>query len=201
MIKDIFYVPWLRTGIGKTCRFLSPNAWTTISLITAIAAFMVVAAGHVFAGMALFLFSGLCDFIDGSVAQLTGKSSKLGAFWDGTVDRFVDALMIGCFFFLPFPYSQRHIDLILFILLFMTLMPPFIVAYANHRGAVPDPTERVIWRFAFRVEYYLIVAAAIVLNLYSQQASYYLLLASLLLMTATVVQSIILVFIKSRNYV
>jgi len=200
MIKDIFYVPWLRNGTGKVFRFLSPNTWTTISLVMAAAAFVVVAAGHVITGMMLFLWSGFCDFIDGSVAQITGKSSKLGAFWDGTVDRFVDALMIGCFFFLPFPYPQHHIDIILFVLLFMTLMPPFIVAYANHRGAVPDPTERVIWRFAFRPEYYFLVATAIVINLFSQRATYYLLLAALLLMTATVVQSIILVFVKSKNY-
>src|SRR6056297_1371953 len=83
------------------------------------------------------------------VARHSGRTTPLGAFWDGTVDRFVDALVIAVFFFVPFDQPRRQIDVLLFVLLFATLLPPFVVAYANHRGAVPDPTETVIHRWAF----------------------------------------------------
>jgi archaetidylinositol phosphate synthase len=200
MIKEFIDMPGLEGFIGKTFRFLSPNTWTTMSLLLAIIAFVLVIKGLILAGICLFVLSTFCDLIDGKVARYTQHATKLGAFWDGVVDRFVDALLILCFFFLEFPRSDFHISLVLYILLFMTLMPPFIVAYANHRGAVPDPSEKVIWRFAFRIEYLLIFFLAIFMNPLSPRWSYYLLLGALVLMTATVLQSIFLVFIKSRLY-
>ena len=200
MQKEFFDRPWLREGIGRTFKFLPPNIWTTLSLIIAIIAFVAIAFDYLWSGIVLFTISSLCDFIDGKVARFTGKSSALGAYWDGVADRFVDALVIACLFFFDFPCSQRQLDVMLFVLLFMTLMPPFIVAYANHRGAIPDPTERVIWRLAFRFEYILLLGVAAALQPFSITASYYVLWATLILMSATVFQSMILVFLKSKNY-
>ncbi len=200
MIKEFFDMPRMEKIVGKSFSFLSPNMWTTVSLLIAVAAVFPVIHGYYAVGVILFTISTLCDLVDGKVARYTNTSSKLGAFWDGTVDRFVDALLILCFFFLDFPVPQRYMAFILFALLFTTLMPPFIVAYANHRGAVPDPTEKVIWRFAFRIEYIVFYIAAIGLYPISPMVSYYLVWAGLLLMSATVVQSIYLVFIKSQLY-
>lgn len=200
MFIDLFNAPWLRNGVGRTFKFLSPNTWTTLSLVFAFAGLATVASGRVTAGLLLFLWSGCCDFIDGSVAKTTGRTSKIGAFWDGTVDRFVDAMLIGCFFFLPLPVSQRTVDLVLFSLLFATLMPPFIVAYANHRGAVPDPTERVIWRIAFRYEYLVTLIVAMLVLAVSPRAAWWMLLTTLVMMIATVVQSIVVAFLKAKTY-
>ncbi len=200
MIKEFIDMPRFERWVGRTFAFWSPNAWTTISLFIAIAAFFLVKEGAIAWGVGLFVFSAICDFIDGKVARHTRRDSKLGAFWDGTVDRFVDMLFILTFFFLNFPEGILPLPVLLFLLLFFTLLPPFIVAYANHRGAVPDPTEKVIWRFAFRVEYLIFFIAIIALNGRFPALTYYLLWASLILMAATVLQSIILVFIKAKNY-
>lgn len=200
MIKEFFAMPRLDEFVGKSFRFLSPNSWTTASLLLAVIAFGLVAKGMILTGVCFFIVSTLCDLFDGRVARYTQQATKLGAFWDGVVDRFVDGLLILSFFFLKFSYSDFHISVLLFILLFMTVMPPFIVAYANHRGAVPDPSEKVIWRFAFRIEYLLLFFMVILVNAYSPQWSYYFLMSALVLMTATVVQSILLVFIKSKIY-
>jgi archaetidylinositol phosphate synthase len=198
--KEFFDRPWIRNGIGRTFRFLPPNVWTTLSLIIAFVALAFVVYDHLWWGIILFTISACCDFIDGKVARFTGKSSPVGAWWDGVVDRFVDALVIACFFFFEFPCSSRQLDIMLFILLFMTLLPPFIVAYANHRGAVPDPTEREVWRFAFRFEYIVLLGISAILQPVSITVSYYFLWATLVLMTATVFQSMILVFIKAKKY-
>lgn len=198
--KDLFDKPWIRNTIGRTFKFLSPNTWTTVSLLVAVIAFLFLVFDHLYWGILLFVISCMCDFIDGRVARYTGTSSKFGAFWDGTVDRFVDALIIAGFFFLDFPVSDLTHHMLLFSLLFCILLPPFIVAYANHRGAVPDPTEKVIWRFAFRAEPILLLGISAALNPVAQLASFIFFLLSLLLMSATVIQSIILTFIRSKNY-
>ena len=89
---------------------------------------------------------------------------------------------------------------LLFIGLFVTLMPPFIVAYANHRGAVPDPTEKEIWRIAFRVEYLILYLSSIAINPFNTSISYWLLVAGIVLMVETVIQSIYLTFKRSKKY-
>ncbi len=200
MIKEFIDMPRLERWVGKTFRFLSPNTWTTLSLLAALAAFYAVMIHRPLLATGLFTLGAILDMVDGKVARLNGCATKLGAFWDGTIDRFVDMLMILSLFYLPLPQPFIPMEILLFLLLFFTLLPPFIVAYANHRGAVPDPTEKVIWRFAFRIEYVVLFIAAILLAHPFPAAALYLIYASLILMVATVIQSIILVFIKSKNY-
>jgi phosphatidylglycerophosphate synthase len=200
MIKEFIDMPRLERWVGRTFCFLSPNTWTTVSLFVSAIAFAIVWSGHSGWGAAIFGLGSVLDVVDGKVARYIGRSTKLGAFWDGTVDRFVDMLMILCLFKLPMPDSILPQGILLFLLLFTTVLPPFIVAYANHRGAVPDPTEKVIWRFAFRIEYVILFVAAILLHGYSPLWSLYVVYAALFLMVATVIQSIILVFVKSKNY-
>ena len=187
MIKEFIEMPKVEKFIGKKCRFLSPNTWTTISLLLAILAFIVIIRSYIFWGIVLFTLSTICDFIDGKVARHTNRASAFGAFWDGTVDRFVDSLIIAIFFFLELPVSQSFLAVFLYLILFTTLLPPFIVAYANHRGAVPDPTEKVIWRFAHRVEYLVFYVSALIIYPFSPQLSYYLLWCGLVLMSAIVI--------------
>lgn len=200
MIKEFFHMPGLERFTGRMFRFLSPNRWTTLSLILALCGFGLVVSSHTGWGAALFILSGCADGIDGKVARYTGQATAVGAFWDGVVDRFVDGLILLSFWFLDFPDVPLDIELLLFLLLFATLLPPFIVAYANHRQAVPDPTETVIWRLGFRIEYLVLFLAALIVFPATPLTSYYVLLAALILMSATVVQSIVLVFIKARHY-
>jgi len=200
MIKEFINTSYLEAKFARAFVFLSPNTWTTLSLVAALAAYLAVSHSRPVLGVALFAVSGLLDIIDGMVARFSGRVSRLGAFWDGVVDRFVDALLILCFFSLSFPVRAETLHMLLFALLFATLLPPFIVAYANHRGAVPDPSEKEIWRFAFRIEYLIIYLLVILLNPLSSTASYILLWTGMALMWATVIQSIVLVFIKSKKY-
>ncbi len=200
MIKEFIDMPRLERWVGKNFRFLSPNTWTTLSFFVVLIAFYAVVIHRPILATVLFTVGAVLDVVDGKVARLNGCVTKLGAFWDGTIDRFVDMLMILSLFFLDLPQPFIRLDILLFLLLFFTLLPPFIVAYANHRGAVPAPTEKVIWRFAFRVEYVVLFIAAILLADSYPKAALYVIYASLALMVATVIQSIILVFIKSKNY-
>lgn len=200
MIKE--FVKMNRWGlfVGKNFSFLSPMTWTWLSLVTAIFAFLSVLTKNIYLGFVLFLFSNLMDEIDGKVARFSNRATYIGGFSDGVIDRFVDFLLIFCFFFVEFPDWAGDIKTILFVLLFATLLPPFIVAYANHRQAVPDPTEKVIWRFAFRVEYIILLLAALFFQPLSKHFALILILMTVVLNVATVLQAIILTFIKAKNY-
>jgi archaetidylinositol phosphate synthase len=200
MFKEFFHFKRYEALVGKTFNFLSPMTWTYIGFFLPLFGFLGVAFGKLWIGLALFLLGGIIDEIDGKVARYSNRTTYLGGFTDGVADRFTDFFFILSFFFLPFPSWVIPIPMVLFLLLFVTLMPPFIVAYADHRKAVPDPTEKVIWRLSFRVEYYFLFVFVLIFHPISVKISFGLLIASLLLNAATVVQSIILAFIKSKNY-
>lgn len=200
MIKEFFNLKEYEEVVGRRFSFLSPMMWTYIAFFFPVLGFLFVVLGWVWMGIGCFLLGGLLDEIDGKVARWSGRITYLGGFVDGVVDRFADFFLILSFFFLDFPGWIVETCLILFILLFVTLMPPFIVAYANHRRAVPDPTEKVIWRLSFRVEYYLLFILVLIFSRINIRVAFYLLLFALILNAATVVQSIVLVFVRSKGY-
>lgn len=174
--------------------------WTYIGFFFPVLGFLCMMRGRVWLGIAFFLLGGVLDEIDGKVARWSGRTTYIGGFADGVVDRFADFFLILSFFFIDFPDCGIDVSILLFTLLFVTLMPPFIVAYANHRKAVPDPTEKVIWRLSFRIEYYLAFILVLIFSQINTTIAFYLLLFSLVLNGATVVQSIVMVFIKAREY-
>jgi phosphatidylglycerophosphate synthase len=200
MIKEFVRMNRWGLWVGKTFSFFSPMTWTWLSLVVAFTALVFIAFKHVYWGFAFFLLSTLMDEIDGKVARYSYRATYIGGFTDGVVDRMVDFLMIFSFFLLDFPAWAIDIGVILFVLLFVTLLPPFIVAYANHRQAVPDPTERVIWRFAFRIEYIILFLAAIFFQPISPTVALILIYIALILNCATVIQAMILTYIKARDY-
>ena len=200
MIKEFFQMKRWGAFVGKHCSFLSPMSWTWLSLLTAVVAVVLVAFKHIYWGFVVFLISSLMDEIDGKVARYSYRATYIGGFTDGVVDRFVDFLMILSFFFLDFPEWGVNINILLFVLLFATLLPPFIVAYANHRKAVPDPTEKVIWRFAFRMEYVILFLAILIIHPINSAVALVLLYLAVLLNCATVIQAMILTYIKAQNY-
>ncbi|MCK5740125.1 CDP-alcohol phosphatidyltransferase family protein [bacterium] len=200
MIKEFMRLKAWDHFLGRTFSFWPPMVWTYATLVIAILATLCVAAAYYYLAFTLFLLSGLFDEIDGKVARYSNTATYLGGFTDGVLDRFVDFLLILSYFFLKIPDFGLNLNLVLFFLLFATLMPPFIVAYANHRQAVPDPTEKVIWRLAFRVEYVVLLLAGILFYPVNPEISSLMLYLSLILNWATVIQSFVLVLIKAQNY-
>ena len=68
--------------------------------VTLLGLFLTVGVG-VLAGMGEFLWAGLvyvfaavCDAIDGTVARVSGRGSRFGAFLDSTIDRFEESIVL-----------------------------------------------------------------------------------------------------------
>ncbi len=119
---------------------LSPNVLSMMALGLAVCGFFALVTHHIFAGFLLFLLSGFMDMVDGAVARATGKVSRVGAFLDGVLDRYVEGLLIlGLMFYLgPDVRFFVPIGVWIVLLVFGSLMTTFVRAYADHRGLVKD---------------------------------------------------------------
>jgi archaetidylinositol phosphate synthase len=119
---------------------LTPNQWTVLSVVPAIAGFWFLIQGRMMEAMALFAFSAVMDAIDGGVARVTGTTSRLGAFLDGIVDRVVEGLLLfGLLISKIMPDWMLPAYVWIALLLFAgTGMTSFVRAYADHRKALTD---------------------------------------------------------------
>jgi phosphatidylglycerophosphate synthase len=128
---------------GLAALGLSPNAWTLLSLLPALAGLGALLLHNLAAGLLLFILSGFTDMVDGAVARATGKASARGAYIDGVVDRYVELLLyLGLLFYLgPGEYLGLPKNAWFMLLLFGALMTSFTRAYADHRGVVKEPEE------------------------------------------------------------
>lgn len=78
---------------------LSPNFWTFVGLVFAIASAIIYGLGIEFGlviGGILLLISGFFDMVDGQVARVTGLSSKKGSYLDSMFDKIAEvAIFLG----------------------------------------------------------------------------------------------------------
>ena len=75
-----------RSGIPAT-------AITTLSLFLAFVSAFALGMGRFALGGWLFLFSGICDFLDGRVARYRKETSESGKFLDSVMDRYSDGVV------------------------------------------------------------------------------------------------------------
>jgi archaetidylinositol phosphate synthase len=116
---------------------LSPNQWTALSLALALGGASLIAVQNLGAGLILFALAALFDLIDGAVARARGEATAMGGFLDGVTDRFVEAVFLFSFMFLPLPLILIDAKIWLALLVFLgTCMPSFIRAYADHKGVL-----------------------------------------------------------------
>jgi len=78
---------------------LSPNFWTLVGLVFALASALVYGLGMEFGliiGGILLLVSGFFDMVDGQVARATGKTSQKGSYLDSMFDKIAEvAIFLG----------------------------------------------------------------------------------------------------------
>lgn len=73
---------------------ISADLLTVLGLLTSIATAIAVGAGELKLGVVLLTATGLGDLLDGPVAKAAGTTSDRGAFFDSTIDRVTDALLL-----------------------------------------------------------------------------------------------------------
>ncbi len=140
MIKQNAPIRNLQKSIGNVVSKvpISPNSWTVLSLIVAfLGAFVIAVYQNIAIGLILFAFAALLDALDGAVARARGEVSKSGGFLDGVVDRFVEAIFLFSFMFVPLPNILIDPKIWISGLIFLgTCMPSFIRSYADHKEVI-----------------------------------------------------------------
>ena len=129
--------------IGTVCMFplraiintsvalgIHPNTLTLIGVLINVAAAWALGKDMFLLAGVIMIVANIFDFIDGKVAHITGKSSRFGAFWDSTLDRFSDiALFLG----LTYLYADlRRTDYVMIASLAM--MFSIMTSYARARA-------------------------------------------------------------------
>ena len=117
-----------KIGKGFAATGFSPNFWTVVGLIIALASAVVYGMGMEFGlviGGILLLVSGFFDMVDGQVARVTGKTSKKGEYLDSMFDKISEvAIFLGI---LVGGYAEPYL-----VLLAITLS--LLVSYARAKS-------------------------------------------------------------------
>lgn len=202
MIKEKFkYWPQISLSIGRLASHLpfSCNVYSWAALPAGALGWLAVVCGQPGWGVLLFLLAALFDMVDGGLARYTGQASARGAFLDGTIDRFVDFFIVFSYFWVPLTTPWFSPDKWIFIAAFGVILPSFIVAYANHRQAVHDPYEQVVWRIMNRGEIFTGLLLILIVSCFSAWLAGALLLLLCLLTWMTIIQCFALALIRARH--
>ena len=79
----------------RLARNLSPNAATGLDLIFGAAAAVLVLLDHWLMGVVLIQVFGVFSCVDGEIARIQGRTSRMGDFLDTLTDRVTELLLVG----------------------------------------------------------------------------------------------------------
>lgn len=121
---------------------LSPNTLTLIGLLLSAVAAAVIAQGLLFVGGLLVLFAGIFDMFDGTIARMNNRATTFGAFFDSTLDRYAESIiLLGLLVYVLrqpgfhtalWPFANEQFWMIIFI--FTAIVGSLMVSYTKARA-------------------------------------------------------------------
>ena len=90
----------------------------------------------------LFALGDILDYLDGDLARRQGTSSREGAIFDATLDRYTDFLVIGALTYLTAVVLDRYSDIFIGHLSFLTSEAVLVLGLAALLGAMLTPYVR-----------------------------------------------------------
>ena len=109
---------------------LTPNMLTVIGLLLNVLVAAVLARGSLALGGVLLLLAASFDALDGTLARLTGRQTRFGAFFDSTLDRYSEGVLYGGLLFHFLEQEARAEALLVYAAIIGSLM----VSYARARA-------------------------------------------------------------------
>jgi phosphatidylglycerophosphate synthase len=125
---------------------VTPNTLTAIGLLLSILTAVVIAQGFLAAGGLLVLFAGIFDMFDGALARVRHAATTFGAFFDSTLDRYSESIiLLGLLIYSlqrpglhdaiwPFANEQYWMITLIFIAVVGSLMVSYTKARAEGLG-------------------------------------------------------------------
>ncbi len=145
----------VKVGIVFSKLGLSPNQWTLVTILPTLAAVWFLVKEQFLWAALFFFIAAFIDLVDGSVARVTGRVTKLGAYLDTIVDRYVEGLIVFGLLFASLPNLWLPIYAWIFIYFFGGLMTTYAKASAKEKelvgeelkGGLMERAERLIILF------------------------------------------------------
>jgi archaetidylinositol phosphate synthase len=142
----------IKIGLAFSKLKLSPNTWTMLTLIFILIGFYFLLFSQFFIAGLFLMISAFLDVVDGSVARITGKDSKLGAYLDTVIDRYVEFIVILGILFAGIPDFIVPSPAWIILFLFGALMTTYAKSAAKEKeifeteisGGVMERAERFI---------------------------------------------------------
>jgi len=134
---------------------ITPNVITLLGfLLNVVAAYLIIIDQVFWAGV-VFLIAAGADAIDGTLARQIGIRNKFGAFWDSTLDRFSESIII-----LALAYRFAVAGQVMAVMVaFLALIASFLVSYTRSRGEGIGIDVKV--GVGTRVERFIVMAVAL----------------------------------------
>jgi len=91
-----FFAGWREMHVRQLMRAdANPNTLTSIGLGINLIAAIGLAEGYHRSAAAILFLAGMFDVLDGAYARRAGKATRFGAFYDSTIDRYSDIVILG----------------------------------------------------------------------------------------------------------
>jgi CDP-diacylglycerol--glycerol-3-phosphate 3-phosphatidyltransferase len=137
---------------------LTPNMLTVIGLLLNALVAVVLARGSLALGGVLLLLAASFDALDGTLARLTERQSRFGAFFDSTFDRYSEGFLYGGLLF-HFLEQEARAEV---LLVYAAIIGSLMVSYARARAEGLGIECKV--GLATRADRMLVLAAGLILG-------------------------------------
>jgi phosphatidylglycerophosphate synthase len=156
-MQRVFAWPYRAILAGLYRLGVRPWQLTLASLLTNIAAGVLLVRGDRLLPGLLLIPAGAFDVFDGSIARLRGEAGRSGAFLDSVLDRVSDMILFGCLFWSLARQDSELEAALTLVTLIVALMVSHVRAQGEAAGV--SLTEGVFQR----LERYLALMAGLVI--------------------------------------
>ncbi|MGI9053453.1 MAG: CDP-alcohol phosphatidyltransferase family protein [Ilumatobacteraceae bacterium] len=127
---------------------LTPDHLTIAGMVVGAGAAVAIGFGYLRLGLVLVVLAALPDLLDGALAKASGTASQRGAFFDSTVDRITDALLLGGVAWYLASNESAHLTLLPFAIMAISSLISYQRAKAESlgleaKGGLMERAERV----------------------------------------------------------
>ena len=128
---------------------LTPDHLTIAGLVVGVGAAFAIGAGYLQLGLLLVMLAALPDLLDGALAKASEAASQRGAFFDSTVDRITDAVLLGGVAWYLASNESAHLTLLPFAIMALSSLISYQRAKAESlgldaKGGLMERAERVV---------------------------------------------------------
>lgn len=137
--------------VGQSLRRtgLTPDHLTVVGLLVGVGAAVAIGAGSLRLGLLLVVLAAVPDLLDGALAKASDQASQRGAFFDSTIDRITDALLLGGIAWYLASNESPHMAILPFAVASVSSLISYQRAKAESlgieaKGGLMERAERII---------------------------------------------------------